>query len=505
MTSPRRGPRPFRPSAWVVAMLILIAGGLLAPGCTKAPEGGGADNPFDPLGPYAGDPFHLRALRSGNAILVQWDRPDHPAITGYSVLHSLDLADFTEIAALDAEADRFLHTAPAPGVVNYYKVQAADAHGNYSSASRVAADSAWAAPILAIEDGAATTPSRYVLLSVRSGFGEEIEIAQAEDFSDAIVRPITPGENVNYLPYDLGPAAANGERKKVYVRLKQPLPIAPAASDEIDIAFSPTVALAEAGPTVASRRVDLAISAVGAAHMRFALAVEDLPAATWLEPDTLLPDFELGPGLAPQTVHAELESDFGFTLLRQVPVVPDDLTDAGFVLAGDDPLTGSATVPLHSEARALWMRFAQQPDLRSVPWQPYADTTTFTLAGEPGPVTVYGQYRNDWADSPIVTDTIILVGAEVGIGVLAPAAGARLGGGTPLLVSGTAQSASGGAPLDSVAVDWGEGFRRADGLEQWSITWPVPAVTAETAVELRARAWAGGEMATVIVPVTVVP
>jgi hypothetical protein len=113
--------------------------------------------------------------------------------------------------------------------------------------------------------------------------------------------------------------------------------------------------------------------------------------------------------------------------------------------------------------------------------------------------------RNDWADSPILTDYAVLVSRGVEVAFTAPQAGAILPSGVPLQVRGTAFS--GGAALDSVKVDLGDGlgFRAVTGLATWSYLWEVPVVEAEIGRTLRARAWAGTDSATVVAEVSVVP
>jgi hypothetical protein len=61
--------------------------------------------------------------------------------------------------------------------------------------------------------------------------------------------------------------------------------------------------------------------------------------------------------------------------------------------------------------------------------------------------------------------------------------------------------------VDSVKFDAGdgEGFLLADGTENWTFNWSIPAVAEETARVIRARAWADGDSVTTSLSVTLQP
>lgn len=490
-----------------LAAAACLLGLLVAGGCTEVPTDPGPDNPLDPEGPQGGDPFHLQALRSGDQVLLRWDLlTGQPGVRGYAISRSVDPDSLVEIDRVEADAETYLDTSPAPGTVNYYRVRAVDAEGRTSAASLLTPESVWTLPRLEIEEGAETTPTRHVTVGLRTSFGDVVDLARSEDLAGAVTLPIAAGDTTNLLPFDLGPAGADGDTAHVWARVRLGQVAAPLAHDQVEVAFEPELALVGSPATLASRLVDLAVDAAGADSMRFALSLAGLAAAPWAPADSLVTGFELGPEPEPQTIYGAFLCDFGFAVTRQVAAVPDDLTGAAFVLDGDAEVTGSATVRVDSDARALWMRFGTGPDLRTVPWQAYADTITLSLDPTPGTKTVYGQFRNDWTVSPVVADRIVLAaGTEPLVAFTVPAAGAELAGGTPLLLAGTASAAAGGAPLDSVLVDWGEGYRRADGLASWSLVWPVPAVAADSVASLSARAFAGTGTGAAVVTVTIKP
>jgi hypothetical protein len=161
---------------------------------------------------------------------------------------------------------------------------------------------------------------------------------------------------------------------------------------------------------VATRRLSLDIAdGAGATRLRFAPTRGELSDAIWTTPDSLVSGHirftgeVLGAAAAPQWLYGEFESDFGFTFVDSLPCVPDDLSAAGFQLAGGATITGTPTVSLTSIAVATEMRFGESPDFSSVPWRAWTDTTEYTFNEDPdslrvlpGLKVIYGQFRNDW-------------------------------------------------------------------------------------------------------------
>ena len=135
------------------------------------------------------------------------------------------------------------------------------------------------------------------------------------------------------------------------------------------------------------------------------------------------------------------------------------------------------------------MRIATSADFASAPWVDYTDTTEVTLEEEDGQQIVYAQFRNHWADSAVLTDYVIRVLQPLEVTFLAPGDGSVAHGGNQLQVRGTSVAASGGATMDSVKVDVGEGLVLAEGTDNWTYMWDIPRFTEDTVWTLRARAY----------------
>jgi hypothetical protein len=492
--------------AW---FLLLPAVLLLAFGCTKRPDEPEFDNPFDPAGPDAGNPFHLEARESGNNVLVSWDQPPHPDITSYNVLRSADGQSFalrdTVPPMANSPTNQYIDTTPLRNAPNYYKVQAVNSVGQTTASSRVAAVPVVALPYLEIAGGAASTATRLVDVSFGSRVGDTAELDSLPDFPAPLITAVVPGDTVLSVPWDLGPAGSDEEYKHVYLRIMTGGVSSEVARDSIQVQFRPSFSVAGNPPTVAGRDVQLAVASTGVSLMRFASSSAGLASASWV-PGAPTVAYRLEDRLGQQIIYGEFQGDFGLpSSTATTTAAPDELEDAGFVIAGDAELTDSAAVELHCDAVALWMRFSEAPDLAGVPWVPYADTLTFNLSPAGGLKVVYGQFRNDWVDSPVLSDWITLVAQDLDVQIVTPFAGATLEGGTPLLMTGIAVPASGGDPVDLVEVDTGEGWITTQGIASWSHLWDVPSVLADSTATLRARATAGELIATDTVTVTIVP
>lgn len=110
--------------------------------------------------------------------------------------------------------------------------------------------------------------------------------------------------------------------------------------------------------------------------------------------------------------------------------------------------------------------------------------------------------------SEVVTTTTVTV-TQLAIRIDAPLDGAQLSGETDVEIAGRAVSVIDGAPIDSVTVDISgltEDYHlTASGSNDWTATWTTPTVTAIMDAVLTARVWAGGEVATDDINVTVAP
>jgi len=92
------------------------------------------------------------------------------------------------------------------------------------------------------------------------------------------------------------------------------------------------------------------------------------------------------------------------------------------------------------------------------------------------------------------------------INLVEPADATEITRGTFQTISGTATPYLGGAPLDSVVVKiLGERLPSPEPLEDWSVTWPVPAEGGVQLVDIVATAFAGADSLSENIQVTLVP
>ncbi len=486
-----------------------VALGAVLAGCESKPAAPEFDNPFDPAGPDGGGPLNLRATASDTFILLMWDQPQGLGITSYDVNHSFSPGTGYEYAATvnatSAPSNQYTYPNPSPTRMHYFQVQAFNEDGDFTLLSYQVPASAMSLPSIVVGNDPArkTVASRYQEVEITVNMQDSFVVAAHEDFTGSLTYPIFEPGVAQLISWDLGPAAQNGDTVRIFVKGYTAGSASPVGSKTLTVDFEPEFFVAGKPASVATRLVDLTVATEGVTAMRFATSAEALASAEWLDPAGTVGGFQLADSAAPQTIHGEFQGDFGFTAVTDWDVSPDLLQDATFELDVPSGVTGASTVIGLSGAVATLMRFSLSPDFRDASWQAYADTAVIDLGVEEGQVTVYAQYRNDWADSRILTDSVIRVQQPVSVNFLAPRNGNVVLGGVPLLVQGS--SSAGQTPIDSVKVDLGDGagFVAADGLDTWSYDWDVPLFSADTPRILRARAWAGADSATIVIDVTV--
>jgi hypothetical protein len=269
--------------------------------------------------------------------------------------------------------------------------------------------------------------------------------------------------------------------------------------------FSPDFGLLGGGTLVASRTVALTVPQTGVLQMRFATSEAGLAAASWVPGAAAYTEQLLSAAAGPHTVWGEFAGDFGFNSITHLAVTTDPLTTATFrLVVPQNHVTDTVNLRGILTGKATLVRWSES-NLAAAPWLAYTDTLDLALSPASGLKTIYLQMRNDWADSPTLTDYAVLVSRGVEVAFMAPQAGNTLPSGVPLQMRGTAFG--GGAALTAVKVDLGDGlgFRSVTGLETWSHLWSVPVVETDSTFTLRARAWAGTDSATVAVEVIVAP
>ena len=396
-----------------LALLALAVASLL-PGCAKKPDAPVWGNPFDPAN---GDPFHLTATVVNDWVILTWTAPANPGLSTVEVLRSTDDFATSSIAGTVAAAvPTFTDTTFVPNRMNWYKVRGRNATGQVSDLTNVASASAFTPPYARIARGSSLTATRLDTVSLLTSGGDAFELAATGDFSDATVLPA--GADTVRLVRDFGPAAGNGEFKHLWVRVRTGSFFSLVVHDSIKTRFSPDLQVKARPATLSRRRLTLAIVGTGVTRMRFALSSAELPAATWVTPDSVRANETfytgdlLGPSTAAQTLYAEFQCDFGYSFEDNLACTPDNLTGAHFALGTGD-ITGTPTVRLVSLAVATQMRFSETLDgLAAASWQAYADTSQFTLSlpvsGQGTLRRVYGQFANDWF-SVVASDTIRFV------------------------------------------------------------------------------------------------
>ena len=497
--------------AAAVLLAFLPALPVILGGCESKPSEPVFDNIFDPEGPLLGDPLNVHAALGDTAINVTWDQPQGFGIALYEVSHSNGygaIYDFFRTAEhTTAPFGSIIYPNPEPTMDHYFRVTAKTIEEDFIVISYQTPGNVVTPPRVIVGDGSGSTPTRNLTLSVTVSSGDNLLVADNEEFSGGLQFPVTEPGSAQDIPWDLGAADSNGVRKEIFVKALGDEGESAVFAGTVEIDFQPAFTILGAPATVASRRVELAIPSEGVLQMRFANTAGSLVDSPWLEGAAVLPEFELLDTLNPQVVYAEFAGDFGFiSPVMKTSVAGNPLTDAVFSV---DPegIAYDPVVNLRCSALATLMRFTEGPDFTGVPWHDYAEDFAFVLSPGAGRKTIFGQFRNDFTDSPILAASVDYIESPLAVGFLAPAGGEILTGGVFLEIHGWALAASGGAAVDSVKIDTGDGagFIRSEGLEDWSLAWTVPVVVAETPLVLRARAWATADSATTQISVSVIP
>lgn len=497
-------------TAFLVA--LAVAGTMVwLPGCSSNPSAPVFNNIFDPDGPAGGNPLQLTATLSDSSILLSWTQPQDFNISSYELSHSYNyFSDFLPFGSVDQTEATFgtlRYENAEPTATHYFKIQAFDAEGNFTNITDQAPTIRTTPPLVAVGDGSGTVASRNITLAILVSAGDSLRISNDRDFApETRVAVGEPGITLE-VPWTLPEVAANDTTLAVRVLA---FPLAGAADTAVvnlNVNFAPAFTVLGNEPTVAARHLILEVPDQGVVFMRFSDSEAGLADQPWSPGRPVFP-YTLADSANPQVVWGEFMGDFGFASIVSLTVTPDLLQEVTFALdLPADHVTDQSTVTVFSGAVASLMRFSESIDFAGVPWQAYADTSALALSPEPGQKVIYAQYRNDWAESPVMTDFVIYLSQPLEVAILAPTDGASVASGVPLQVLGTATAASGTAPVDSVKFDSGDGtgFQTVTGTDNWSFLWDVPLVTQETTSTLRARAWAAGDSVTSIATVTLLP
>ncbi len=493
--------------AILLALLTPVTLALLS-GCDSTPEQPNFSNPFDPNGPNGGDPFDLTASLGDTNITLIWNNIQGYDLATYDVWHSLNFFDFysslgsVEVPTTDQVF--FTYENPDPTAHHYFKIQAIDSQGHFTLTSHIVPATATTLARVVVGDGDNQVESRYINIRMNVTSGDSLRVSQSGHPDSEVVLPADESGAPVFLNWDLGPISDNDTTLTINVVVQNSTHLGDTNRVELDANFKPSLGLVQGGTKVAQLFPPLKLGTEGVISMRFADSLENLPDADWIDAAPTYDQYQLVDSANRQAIHAEFLGDFGFSFYRVLNVRADLLTDVTFLLdLAPDHISDVTDITAISNANATLMRFGESLDFTGVPWVAYADTTIITISSEPGRKSIYAQYRNDFADSPILTDYVVHLVQPVEVAITAPADGDIVVGGSFLRVQGTATSPSGIAPVDSVKFDGGDGFVHVSGTNNWSYMWEIPRFEIDTNHTIRARAWADGASTTTTMDVTV--
>jgi hypothetical protein len=466
-------------------------------GCDETPSEPDYQNPFDPRGPYGGDPLQLTAEAiNDTTIRLGWNQPQGMGITNYvfssSAYRDSNYSDIGEQEHTENPTANYFYHNPAPTSTHWFRIQAFTVD-NFSITSYATPDSATTGPRVIVGDGGGSVASRFTNLEITVTQGNQLRIALDPTFTDSlrIVPAGAPGEPVN-LTYDLGVAGGNGAIKSLYVESFADGYRSLTSSQNITVDFNPDFTVVGNPPTLATRTVDLFIPTDGVLNMRFFAEWADTATTPWVAAADTFFGYELSDSANPQFIRGQFQGDFGFNSLVELEVTPDLLTDARFNLVlPEDHVSDQSTVPGASRAVATEMRYAESADLSTAPWVAYQDTVLIELSPTPGQKVIYVQYRNDWTQSGTLTDYVIHVTQPAEVTFWAPLDGDVIAGDAVFQVRGSAKAGTDGNRVALVQFDSGDGngFVDAEGTDTWSYLWDVPRFNADTPLTIRAQAW----------------
>lgn len=493
--------------AILLALLTPVALTLLS-GCDSTPDAPVFNNPFDPNGPNGGDPFELLATLGDTSITLVWNNIFGYDLASYDVMHSQHLfEDFFSIGTVEVSEQpvvTFTYLDPDPTAYHYFMIQAYDTQGNFTQTSHIVPTEVSTPARVVVNEGSGQVPSRHINIRINVTTGDSLRINQSgHPDSEVVIAADDTGAPVS-LPWDLGSVDNNDTTLTINVVVQNNTNVGDTNQVELDVNFSPTFVLAQGGTKVAELFPPLTIGNEGVVSMRFAQTEEALANQVWIDGASEYSSFELANTVNTQPIHAEFLGDFGFSYFRQLNVRADLMTEATFqLLLPSDHISEVSTIKGVSSANATFMRFNESLDFTGTPWTAYSDTTTIILSPEPGEKTIYAQYRNDFADSPILTDYVIHLLQGVEVAITAPSQNDFLPGGHIFQVLGTATSPSATNPVTLVKFDGGDGFMDVEGTENWSVSWDIPRFETNTDLTIRARAWAGTDSVTTLMDVIV--
>ncbi len=484
--------------AFVLALGVPVVFSLL-PGCDSSPSEPVYENPFDPLGPDAGDPLQVRATAfNDTTVRLIWNQPQGLGITKY-IISSSAYRDSGWGVIGEKEhtskptTDYSYHDAASTSTT-WYRIQAFTAT-EFTITAYAMPDSATTGPRVIVGTGFGHTATRFTKLEITVTKGDMVRIALDSTFTESLVT--VPAGAPGYplkLTYDIGPAAGNNETRTLYVvSFSNGFESVPSVQT-IRVDFKPAFTVISDPKTLATRTVDLTIPTEGVLNMRFFAELADTATTPWVPVSDTYVGYQLSDSANKQTIYGQFQGDFGFNSLVEHKVTPDLLTSITFkLILPEDHVTDESTVRGVSAAVATHLRYSESADFTSAPWVTYSDTLSISLSPQPGHKVIYVQYLNDWTQSGTLTDYAIHVTQPAEVSFWAPLEGDVILGGTSFQVRGASTVGSGDGTVFLVKFDPGDGggFVIVEGTETWSHIWNVPSFTTDTPLIIRAQAWYG--------------
>jgi hypothetical protein len=493
------------------ALLVLaLLGGALLGGCESTDEPT-FENPLDPASPGSSDPFGLTAVYANGQVSLEWTVPEGPAIAQI-VIESIINSQPADLDTVDVSETVWIDTSPRGNAENLYRLRAENASGGAAQTSHVVAATVFVPPVVTIPDGVVQATTGGVKITeavqdivVRAVNGDVVQVDTLLDFSSTEPLALVDGE-ATYTDFAIRkPRIAGGAvlpQRNLYVRAGlQPDGGAPQWTGVID-SLQVTMELVTSfgrqggGNLLAEPSVDITLlsGGAGADSVRFATSEDALAEQPWLAATATYEDVPLRDTPLPQELHAQYLSSFGDVVTAQpITLRGDDLANASVSLElPESGLVDGRDVTVLSSAVATEMRLSTSVGFENgTGWIAYADTAIYTFATEdPGPLTLYAQYRNHWYLSPVFSEQLELAAAVLDPTFADPVDGDPVSGGSTIAVSGTVGGLGQGYTLTRVETNLGAGWQDIPVDTLWAAEWTAPTFEADTEWPLGVRATA---------------
>ncbi|MBD3221669.1 hypothetical protein GF314_10545 [bacterium] len=477
----RRGP--------LIGLMVMVGLAILF-GC-ESPEEPRYVNPLDPRNPESTDPFGLGAVHADGWVTLEWTVPEGPAIAQI-VIESIVAGQPSDIDTVAADVTSYIDTSPRGNTENQYRLRAEDGSGRAAQNSQVVTATVFVPPVIAIpgqqrlESGIQIRSAVHDVV-VGATTGDVVQLDTLETFAAARTVAVVDDE-ATFEDYRILAARVEGAdnvlpTRDLYARvglIDEPdtLWVSDTGSVPVTINLATGFGKLGGGNTVAAPVVDVSLLGEGAGmdSVRFATSEAALAAASWRPGAGEFLGIPLRDTPGPQELWVEYLTEFGFdTVPEPIELRGDDLSGASFDLVlPESGIVEGRTVGVEPSAVATEMRLSTSVGFEGAPWQAYADSLGLVLGDEPGPQTIYAQFRNHWFVSPILAQEVLLSAATLDVAFDTPVAGDPVRGGSTVDVSGHVTGLDAGYTVTGIEVNVGEGWQDLPADTLWSTTWTVP-------------------------------